>query len=195
MREAPTLACAAPPEPLQPMSWALRGVRAVAKPMTAKGVGLAKPLRGAALTLRGERKRRSNCSSVMLLLVNLVAANRDDQPLTLSTRDRSTWWQVGKEKKHSHLTKIAHIVRRGDLADAAVLHILAVHRSLQRAGDGNDYCGGMVCSLSSRTTQLRSAAEEKVQSKPGEDGEATGTNIILTRASTRLLEEPRRYLL
>lgn len=48
--------------------------------MTAKGVGLAKPLRGAALTLRGERKRRSNCSSVMLLLVNLVAANRDDQP-------------------------------------------------------------------------------------------------------------------
>lgn len=35
----------------------------------------------------------------------------------------------------------------------------------------------MVCPLSSRTTQLKSAAEEKVQSKPGEDGEATGINI------------------
>lgn len=49
--------------------------------------------------------------------------------------------------------------------------------------------------VESYNADIRSAAEEKVQSKPGEDGEATGTNLILTHASTRLLEEPRRYLL
>lgn len=69
---APTLDCAAPPAPRQPNNAADRGVRPTEKPIMARGVGLAKPLRGEAFTLRGDRKRRSNCSSVIDLLVRLM---------------------------------------------------------------------------------------------------------------------------